>query len=867
MKIQNKFFRYFFSFCFCIFSALALTAQISEEEVENVYVDENGVLRWGETGEEIHGFGVNYTAPFAHAFRTAEKLDVDLKEAIKNDVYHLERLGFDLYRVHVWDTEISDEEGNLLENEHLKMFDFLVKELKDRGFNFVITPIAFWRNGWPEPDEDTPGFSDIYGKDESLVNPEAIEAQQNYLAQFLDHVNPYTGIAYKNDPDVIAFEVSNEPHHRGDPKDVKEFIQKMITAMRSTGTKKPIFYNISHSVHLVDTYFDSGIQGGTFQWYPTGLGYGKPLEHNVLPNVDDYEIPFDSVVKQKSGAKLVYEFDAADVMGNYAYPAMARSFREAGIQLVTHFAYDPTYMAAGNTEYNTHYMNLAYTPQKALALMIASEVFHRIPMYKDFGTYPENTTFEDFRVSYKENLTELNLPKKFIYTNNTETVPKDVSELEQIAGCGDSEVVEYEGKGAYFLDKLKNGIWRLEVMPDAVLVGNPFGKNSLEKKVAVITWQENEMKIDLPQLGENFSVTAINEGNTFQTEVRGNSFNIWPGTYFIVKNGVTNTFSRKDEWKDITLNEFFAPEENVQKIHVVHKGFLEISGGDPVKITAQIVAPEQIQKVSVLAHNSNVYENLEMKKTGAYSYEAVLPENLFVPGFLKYNIVVETVEDTITFPGRNEGHLWDWDFVSEEYYDASVVNTKNPIELFNAKNDARWVIGEWMESIQLVPTSDLGEAEYQVNVSELFEEDPENLNAEPVYDHSFKFNFGEKIKGRRADLLKKEKIVIKGRSLNEKPVKLQIALVMKNGKAFGKIIELNPETAEKEILLSELEPVKTVLLPRPYPTFLPYYFDHDIKEPFDIENIESVQFSIGPGIKKEDLDKKHGVGIVSVRLE
>ena len=93
----------------------------------------------------------------------------------------------------------------------------------------------------------------------------------------MNHVNPYTGIAYKNDPNLIAVEISNEPHHRGTPEEVKEFINKLAKAIRDSGSKKPVFYNVTHSVHLADTYFESDIQGGTFQWYPTGLGFKKEI--------------------------------------------------------------------------------------------------------------------------------------------------------------------------------------------------------------------------------------------------------------------------------------------------------------------------------------------------------------------------------------------------------------------------------------------------------------------------------------------------------------------------------------------------------------------------------------------------------------
>lgn len=849
-------------------SAGNLTAQNPENsKKKDVYVDDNGIMRWGHNDDELMGFGVNYSAPFAHGFRSAQKLGVELKEAIEKDVYHFSRLGFDLYRIHVWDTEISDTEGNLLENEHLELFDYLLKQLKDRGINFVITPIAYWGNGWPEPDEETPGFSHKYGKAGSLTHPEAIKAQENYLTQFLEHVNPHTGVAYKDEPNLIAFEISNEPHHKGEPEAVKEFIQRMVTSMRSTGTKKPILYNVSHSIQLADTYFDAGIDGGTFQWYPTGLGFQKELEGNLLPNVDDYYIPFDEVIEANNAAKLVYEFDAADMMKTYMYPAMARSFREAGIQIGTHFAYDPTFVGHLNTEYNTHYMNLVYTPRKALALLISGEVFHEIPMNSDFGVYPQNKEFGDFIVNYEDDLAEYNSGEKFYYTNTTTTKPKSIEDLQQIAGFGDSEVVKYEGRGAYFLDKLKDGVWRLEIMPDAFLVKNPFGSNSLDRTVAVINWEEWEMSLRLPEIGEYFSLEALNEGNNYTPEVSGHAFKIEPGTYLIKAEGISSEVEGNETWDYNRLNEFAGIGATVEQTYVLHEPVQEIIENSNLKISAEIVSDENIEIAEAWLQNGNEYETLQLTREKAYCYSAEIPEKMLEKGFLEYRIIVTTKEGNITFPGAVEGSPADWDFYADEQFKTRIISEDKPLYIFNAIEDYDYVVRKWLPTLNLIPLETPGQAEFQVNVEELFEKDEENPKADTIYDYSFRYVFKEDIEGRKEELKNKQKLVIKGRSLNEKPLKLQVALLMKNGAAFGKIIELDPETGDYEIDLAQLEPVKTVTLPRPYPSFLSYYFEHSYDGEFHIEEAESLQFSIGPGLDEEELEQEHGVGLINVRLE
>ncbi len=314
-----------------------------------------------------------------------------------------------------------------------------------------------------------------------LTHPRAIRAQENYLYQFPNHVNPYTGVAYKDDPDIIAFEVSNEPHHQGTVEEVVSFINRMVAAMRRTGTPIPIFYNMSHSIHRYRAYLEADIQGGTFQWYP----------------------------------------------------AMARSFRESGMQVATHFDYDAMFLAPYNTNYGTHYMSLPYAPQKALSLKIAGAVFHEIPRFSSFGDYPQNNTFGNFRVDYENDLVEMVSPTRFYYSNHTAPLPPAVEQLMEIAGYGNSPLVQYDGKGAYFLDHLKEGVWRLEVMPDAHWLGEPYARVSPGRQVAAVHYTRSEMTINLPGLGVDFASRGINEGNTLLQNASNGTFIIEPGVYIL----------------------------------------------------------------------------------------------------------------------------------------------------------------------------------------------------------------------------------------------------------------------------------------------------------------------------------------------
>ena len=508
-----------------------------------IYIDGNGVMRWSDTHEEASFFGVNYTLPFAHAYRALGYLGLDRKAAIDKDVYHLSRLGLNAYRIHLWDVELTDGQGNLLENEHIDLMDYLIAKLKERNIHIVITAQTNFGNGYPERNIQTGGFSYNYDKCDMHSNPEAIAAQETYLRDLVKHTNPYTGLAYKDDPSIVGFEINNEPCHSGTKEEVKAYINRMLKSMSKAGNRKPVFYNVSHNGYVAEAYYETTVQGTTYQWYPIGLVSGQTQQGNFLPYVDRYDIPFAGKVKEfNKKARMIYEFDPADIMYSYMYPAMVRTFRTAGFQWITQFAYDPIDLAFANTEYQTHFLNLAYTPNKAISMKIAAEAARSLKRGESYGSYPQDTIFgNSFRVSYAEDLSELNNGEKFYYSNQTNTPPKDASKLVSIAGCGSSPIVDYEGTGAYFIDCLESGVWRLEVMPDAVVVNDPFAKPSLKKEVVSIIYGTWDMALRIPDLGKAFTLTALDKKNDRKEETVTNGVicDLRPGVYLLKRNGCT----------------------------------------------------------------------------------------------------------------------------------------------------------------------------------------------------------------------------------------------------------------------------------------------------------------------------------------
>jgi hypothetical protein len=129
----------------------------------------------------------------------------------------LARFGINCVRLHHMDTYwkwlgiIADDPGTQrnFDPKQVERLDYMIAAFKKHGIYVDMNlHVGRWwddRDGFPNK-EQRPGF------DKGLDNfePRMVELQKEYARKLLTHVNPYTGLAYSDDPCVAVVELNNE---------------------------------------------------------------------------------------------------------------------------------------------------------------------------------------------------------------------------------------------------------------------------------------------------------------------------------------------------------------------------------------------------------------------------------------------------------------------------------------------------------------------------------------------------------------------------------------------------------------------------------------------------------------------------------
>lgn len=817
---------------------------IPEVQWRDVLLDDQGVIRWSDNLEEVALFGANYCLPSASDYRAMGYLTEERKSQIERDMAHFARMGWDGLRICLWgDWENSDSAGNLVVNDHLDLMDYLIFKARERGIYILFTPITTYSSLWPDAQNDTTakGFSAYFMKEKLGTDPAAIRAQVNYLRQILEHVNPYTGTTIKDDPSIIMIEMINEPsHHPENFKVSVNYINTLVEAVRSTGCNKLLFHNFTQDSRMGKALKASEIQGVTFAWYPSGLVSGRLQQGNFLRTVDDFPPMLD---KEISGMpRIVYEFDSPDMFNGYLYPAMTRTFRSAGAQFAAMFSYDMHLTAPYNLGWQTHFLNMVYTPGKAVSAIISSEVIRIIPRYSEYGEYPDNTSFGPFRVSYEENLAEMLTDEVFMYSNDTRSKPFKPESLNKIVGYGSSPVVNYEGKGIYFLDRIKEGTWRLEVYPDAMNIRDPFSQPRPDRVVTRLICRNWPMKIDLPGLGGSFSVHALRPGSGEAGRASSGVFEVSPGIYILDNSDQFSISDLPETISRVGMREFVCnpPEDLPLDVNILAKQ--EYLEGRPMNFTAEVIHQEDPEKVLLFLNRAGARRSRShpMEHIKGYTYSVTLPAESATAGFIQYAVAVRNRGEWTTFPGGVKGSPALWPYVRDNFLRAGIVPDDFPLSLFHPQRDLEWVsftrIGDNIRwgIFQLKQAPEIGQGSIYIQFPSRFDR---NLD-----DYTFSLPVLDRISARGKSTNNARALTVQARGENA-GCNFLVTLVETDGTSWSQ--RFNPTEAWKEIRLpiDGFKISQGVKLPQGFPERWNYWIPpaEGRGGPNDVPNLEELE--------------------------
>ena len=789
------------------------------QATRSVLLDQAGVVRWSDDREEVRLFGANYVITTASDYRAAGYVGGDRKKMIDEDMAHFARMGWDGMRVTFWgDWEASDSAGNLIANDHLDLMDYLIARARERGIYLLFSPIQLYSSNWPDAMQDDPktqGFGRVFGKERMGTDPAAIASQVNYLKQMLDHVNPYTRVAIKDEPAIIMIELVNEPwHHPEDMEGSVRYLNALTDAVRSTGSRKLVFYNVSQDFRIGEAIRRSRVQGITFGWYPTGLNSGYELTGNYLRTVDTFPDMLRPEIAHMP--RIVYEFDSPDLTTGTMYPAMARTMRSVGTQMALMFSYDMLGTASRNLGWQTHYLNLVYTPRKTMSAIIAAEAMKRLPRMQSYGTYPANTRFGDFRVSYDENLGELVAKDAFLYTGATKSSPPDPASLTRIAGVGSSPIVRYDGLGIYFLDRIRAGMWRLEVYPDAVPVRDPFESPNKDKIVTRAIARPWPMTVTLPDLGESFTVQPLAAGRRAGGRAGGGRFEVTPGVYVLSAGGPVDVAALPPRLGALGMNEYHGPPTDELPLAVIPLASPEYLTGRDAELRVRIVdvTPPDSATLFIRRTAGDFYRGFPLRNVGAYEYAAIVPAATMREGPSEYVVTVFRGGRAVTFPQGVERLPWSWDYYGDQSWKLDVTASTTPIVLFDPARDAPRLAFTRIGDAGRRGLFRLG---YSASGNQVFHlELPVTDNRSSPPDYTASLVVRDRIIARRETINTATGLVVKARGLGPRQT-LHLTLMEDDGTSWTAALPLGAGWGEHDIPLASFQVGRGVLLPQGFP--------------------------------------------------
>jgi mannan endo-1,4-beta-mannosidase len=204
---------------------------------------------------------------------------------------------------------VIQTEPGVYSEEALKDLDEVIARGKEQGIYFIIPFINYWDqlggicqyNTWAGASNPSTNMEFF------LSNEKTQKWYKDYISMLLNRVNTVTGVKYKNEPAIFAWQIMNEGRNSGkDPEIMRDWYQEIAQYIKSIDSNHMVstgeegFDAGTPSNYSVDQYDNTyalranegtsyllninipEIDFGNAHWYPTEYGFGTEVDDGML---------------------------------------------------------------------------------------------------------------------------------------------------------------------------------------------------------------------------------------------------------------------------------------------------------------------------------------------------------------------------------------------------------------------------------------------------------------------------------------------------------------------------------------------------------------------------------------------------------
>ena len=193
---------------------------------------------------------------------------------------------------------------------------------------------------------------------------------------------------------------------------------------------------------------------------------------------------------------------------------------------------------------------------------------------------------------------------------------------------------------------------------------------------------------------------------------------------------------------------------------------------------------------------------------------------------------------TLSFPGGFNGQPRDWDYAHAEHYAVDIVAPASPLPLFRANHDQELVEAHGLASNAWTDYVTTSSGALALRLMQGPPRAGQRENVGPVA--SLRAFFGDKLASRASDLAGFTEVLVRARS-SQPGTSLKVTLITKDAVAYSASLPVGAEVQDLRIPLSAFRPDGLLLVPRPYPGFLPLQYQPAASPALKITDMEVLQ--------------------------